>query len=272
MNNNYQLASVSDAPWLRREFESPAFDEWLERLSGEGFCQLLVSLFLKLERMLKAPLDARRILDNLQRLTVLVRDVAEDLPPPQPSSAAAPMTLAQRLCSVTYRNLKRNLTLLDHSAWEDDQDAARGWLVAEMFACLSHQIALGALRGPAWPARTWQELHDLFVYVDHRLAPLADSPMRLALEVDYRRALIVGLLAQGQAHALLSPASAAQLTDWACASSLQDPRAYYGEIGVCLVQTTVDEPPCFVPRALGTVGPGWVLKVPQSLLAAFTAP
>jgi hypothetical protein len=295
MENCYQLAPESDSPRLRREFEPPAFDAWLERLSDQGLCQLLVSLVLKLERMMRAPLDGSQILAILRRLTVMIRDVADDLPkrpPPRPTARdpAAGLSLEQRLGCATYKNLKRSLELLDRSAdGSHDRDAARAWLVGEMFACLGRQIELGVILGNLWPAGTWQELHDLFFYFTNRMAedPASSesstviipagypgssgnsaSKPSLDAETAYKRLLLVGLCAQHQATELLAPDQAERLTGWARESKLADPGLYFGVLGTYLIEVTGDAPPRLVPGALGSVSSAWVLSLPTALLAA----
>jgi len=282
MDNCYQLASPSESAHADREFDSPAFDAWLERLSGQGLCQMLVSLLLKLERLAQAPVESPRALVILRQLAIVLRDVADDLPkgrlpPPDP---AAPLCLEQRLCCVMFRNLKRTLERLDRSARGVlvNPDAERAWLVGEMFDWLGRQIELGVLRGNTWPPHTWQELHDLFFYVSNRMAAARPGMAQAAgahagddPQTAYKRLLILGLCAEHGGAALLGLDQAQRLADWARASTLEDPGLYFGYLGTYLVEVSRDTPPRRLAGALGSANRAWVLRLPADLLAIIKA-
>jgi|UPI000364541C hypothetical protein len=282
MDNCYQLAPPSEDAQACREFDSPAFDAWLERLSGQGLCQLLVSLLLKLERLAQVPVEGPRALAILQQLAIVLRDVADDLPKGRlpPPDAAAPLSLEQRLCCIMFRNLKLTLERRDRSARgvPVDPDAERAWLVAEMFDWLGRQIELGVVRGRTWPPHTWQELHDLFFYASNRMA--AARP-RMAQAADalsgddpqtaYKRLLILGLYAEQGGDTLLGPDQAERLADWARASTLEDPGLYFGYLGTYLVEVSRDTPPRLVTGALGSATRAWVLRLPADLLSIIEA-
>jgi hypothetical protein len=281
MDNCYQLASPSESAHADREFDSPAFDAWLERLSGQGLCQLLVSLLLKLERLAQVPIAGPRALAILQQLASVLRDVADDLPRGRlPPDAAAPLSLEQRLCCVMYRNLKLTLERLDRSARGVlvNPDAERAWLVGQMFDWLGRQIELGVLRGKTWPAHTWQELHDLFFYVSNRMAAARPRMAQAAgahsgddPQTAYKRLLILGLYAEHGGDTLLGPEQAQRLADWARASTLEDPGLYFGYLGTYLVEVSRDTPPRRLAGALGSANRAWVLRLPADLLAIIEA-
>ncbi len=282
MDNCYQLVPPSENAQACREFDSPAFEAWLERLSGQGLCQLLVSLLLKLERLAQVPVEGPQALAILQQLAIVLRDVADDLPKgrlPLPDSAA-PLSLEQRLCCVMFRNLKLTLERLDRSArgMLVNPDAERAWLVAEMFDWLGRQIELGVLRGKTWPAHTWQELHDLYFYVNNRMAAArpriaqaADADSGDDPQTAYKRLLILGLYAEHGGDTLLGPDQAERLADWARASILDDPGLYFGYLGTYLVEVSRDTPPRLVTGALGSATRAWVLRLPADLLSIIEA-
>ena len=292
MENCYELLPESNSTRLRREFESPVFDDWLARLADQGLCHMLVSLLLKLERLMRAPLDGPRILAILQQLTGMIRDVADDLPKrPPPRSAlrdrSQVLSLEQRLCCLTFKNLKRTLELLDHDVSEDaegttDRDAARVWLVGEMLVCLGRQIERGALLGHPCPPGTWLELHDLFYYVRNRMSaapgpwgPLSGAgPSAIAgfdPETAYKQLLILGVCAEQEADAVLAPDQAEHLAGWARQSELQDPSLHYGALGTDLVEVASDAPARLVPGGLDPVSSAWVLCLPTAFLGALAA-
>lgn len=282
---------VPDRERWSREFASPAFEVWLERLSTQGYCQLLVALILKLERMAQAPLDGSRRVAILREAMTLIHDVADDLPRnPGPQKrvegVAGPLSLAQRLGAATYENLKLTLEALDHGggAVVGERDRGRLWVVGEMYAWLGHQIEIGADRGLAWPQHTWQELHDLFSYSTNRLGRA--GPDSAALwgavqpgtaagagdpETVYKRLLMIGLCAEQEAGALLAPSAAEPFSAWVRAAQLDDPAAYFGVLGTYLVEASSDTPPRLVPGALGPVSRARVLRLPPAFLAALAA-
>ncbi len=282
MNNCYQLASPSAHPHADREFDSPGFDAWLERLSGQGLCQMLVSLLLKLERLAQAAVEGPRALLILRQLAMVLRDVADDLPKGRlpPPDSAAPLSLEQHLCCVVFRNLKLTLERLDRSARGAlvNPDAERAWLVGEMFDWLGRQIELGVLRGKTWPPHTWQELHDLFFYVSNRMSaappPLAQAAGTQSFDdpqTAYKRLLILGLCAEQGGDTLLGPDQAERLADWARASTLADPGFYFGYLGTYIVEVSRDTPPRLLAGALGSANRAWVLRLPADLLAIIEA-
>lgn len=268
-----------------REFAPGPFENWLERLSGLGLCQMLVVLILKLERLAVAPLDGSRRQAVMRRLAAVVRDVADDLPrgvPAQGAGGPAPvqsLSLEQRLICLTYRNLKRTLESLDRSGGGgmDERDTARQWVLAELFACLGRQIEQGALWGRPWPPHTWQELHDLHAYCTGRVGGARKHRERreTALGLDpgfaYKRLLLIGLIADQQARVLLAPEQAGRFAAWVEETELNDPGSYFGVLGTFLVECSRDTPPRRVPGALGPVTRAWVLEPPAELLAALAA-
>ena len=280
IGDGYQFGPDANARRCR-EFEPTAIDAWLARLSEHGRCQTLVSLVLKLERLAQVPLDGPRLLSILQRLTVMVRDVIDDLPryPPlrsAPRHAAATLSFEQRLYLVTFKNLKRALEIFDRTRdGAIDRDAARAWLVGEMFACLGRQIEYGARHDRSWPPGSWQELHDLFEYFVNRMRASPDSLTHAGTrpaatpgadpETAYKRLLLIGLCAAHQADDLLAPDYAERLAGWALATELLDPRPYFGVFGNYLVEAASDTPPRLVPGAVGRVGRAWVLGLPPAL-------
>ncbi|WP_295580734.1 hypothetical protein [uncultured Lamprocystis sp.] len=282
MDNCYQVAPPPEHAQSHREFDSPVFAAWVKRLSGQGLCQMLVSLLLKLERLAQAPVEGPRALAILQQLAIVLRDVADDLPKGRlpPTDSTALLSLEQRLCCVMFKNLKLTLERLDRSARGMllNPDAERAWLVGEMFDWLGRQIELGVLRGSTWPPHTWQELHDLFFYFSNRMKA-ARPQMAQAVgphsfddpQTAYKRLLILGLYAEQRSDTLLGPDQAQRLDDWARASTLEDPGLYFGYLGTYLVEVSRDTPPRLVTGALGSANRAWVLRLPTDLLAIIEA-
>jgi hypothetical protein len=281
MDNCYQPDPEISSARLRREFESPAFDAWLERLTDRGLFQILIALMLKMERLVRAPLDGARRQAVMQRLVAVARDVADDLPRGSGHASAGqgqdqPLSLEQRLICLTFKNLKRTLEILDRSGGGgiSQRDAARRWVLQELFTCLGRQIELGALWGRPWPPQTWQELHDLYAYCRARLGPPGERQQPdggFDPETSYKRLLLMGLIAGQGATALLAPERTGRFAAWVDETELNDPTSYFGVLGAFLVECSRDVPPHRVSGALGPVERAWVLEAPAELVAELSA-
>lgn len=281
MDSCYRLDPEIDSEPLRREFDSPAFEDWLERLIDRGLLQILIALVVKMERLVRAPVDAERRQEVMRRLVAVVRDVADDLPREARARGAGapargqPLSLEQRLICLTFKNLKRTLEIMDRSAGGGigHRDDARRWVLQELLICLGRQIELGALWGRHWPAQTWQELHDLYAYCRGRLG--ADDRLQpeggFDPEMTYKRLLLMGLIADQGAVTLLAPERAGQFAAWVEETELNDPGSYFGVLGTFIVESSRDTPPRRVSGALGAVNRAWVLAVPPDLLSALAA-
>jgi hypothetical protein len=157
-------------------------------------------------------------------------------------------------------------------------EAERAWLVGEMFDWLGRQIELGVLRGKTWPPHTWQELHDLYFYVNNRM-PAARPRVAQAAgaysgndpHTAYKRLLILGLYAEQGGDTLRGPDQAQRLADWARTSTLEDAGLYFGYLGTYLVEVSRDTPPRRLAGALGSANRAWVLLLPADLLAIIEA-
>jgi hypothetical protein len=281
MDNCYQPEPESNSEALCREFEAPVFEDWLERLSDRGLLPILIALVLKMERLVRAPLDGARRQAVTRRLVAIVRDVADDLPREVPRRGPTmpardqPLSLEQRLICLTFKNLRRTLEIFDRSGGGgiSHRDDARQWVLQELFTCLGRQIELGALWGRPWPAQTWQELHDLYSYCRGRLtfADRLNPEGGFDPETTYKRLLIMGLIVEQRATALLAPERAGQFAVWVEETELNDPGSYFGVLGTFLVESSRDCPPRRVAGALGAVNRAWVLALPPDLLGAMEA-
>jgi hypothetical protein len=271
----------ADSEALRQEFDAPAFEDWLERLSDRAFLQILIALILKMKRLVRAPLVGARREVVMRRLVAVVRDVADELPRevrPRPAAASAQdrsLSLEQRLICLLFRNLKRTLEVLDRSGGGaiSQRDDARLWVIQELFTCLGRQVELGALWSRPWPGQTWQELHDLYAYCRGRLsaADRLHPEGGFDPETAYKRLLLMGLIADQRATVLLAPERAGRFAAWVDETELSDPGSYFGVLGTYIVESSRDTPPRRVPGALGAVARAWVLAVPPDLLSALTA-
>ena len=274
----YEPGGLSADPGAAREFEPEVFDHWVERLAERGAGGILMSLVLKLERLGRAPVSAKRRLEVMVRLMPAIRDLADELPKPSaPRRAAerppvaAPLSLEQRLWCLTFRNLKQTLESADgHRGGElRDMEQVRLWLLDGLFECLGRTLELCIGQRHVPPPNTWQQMHDLYAYFLGRVResqPVA-AWQELDPDIAYKRLLLFGVIAGEDALAALGVATTRDpcLDAWARESDLHDPGSYFGVMGAYVVEASRDQPPILNPGALGAVARAWVLSLPDTL-------
>jgi len=283
MENCYLTVTDPDVSRHLPELEPRHFEPWLLGLAGRGLCSALVMVFLKLERMADTPLEVSQRVAALYRLLPTIRDLADDLPqqPPIPvprrrSSWGSELSLEQRLICLTVKNLKATLEGLDAVGGTHipGREAARLWTVQSLFEWLGRQIELCARWGRPWPRQTWQEVHDLYAYWLDRLGSSSSARERVAIGDEdydavpvYKRLLLVGLIATSGAGALLGPAWAGRLDDWARESILLERGGESFARGSYLVELSLDSPPREQMSAADSVRRALILRPPKQLFS-----
>lgn len=287
MNNCYETDREPGPERWRQELDGAAFDAWLKGLASHGMLQNLVALLTKLDRMYRVELEVGRRLSLMHRLMPTVRDVSDDLPKHRgaiggaKSESGEALSLEQRLLCLAVRNLKVTLAGLDGKGGVQvpGRNAARLWVMKELFDCLGRQIELGARWQKPLPLRTWQELHDLYAYFVDRLRPAVDSVEATGVEgtgVDldlaYKRLLLIGLVAAQGAGTLLRERAGERVLGWARRCELRVVASETGELGGYMVEMSRDAPP---RRNLGggqdSVRRAMVLRPPSDLISALDA-
>ena len=252
-----------------------AFAARLDRLSGLPLKQALPMLLLELDRLSAVPMDADDRIELMQVIKKPVLKAAASLPKPTPGSRTAErtadggMTLEQRLIHLMIANLRQTLYDYDRAQGSRlvEDDGSRTWLLQQIFRFFGRQLRYAIDWNRAWPKHTWQDLHDLFVYLVVRGSVPLDSAFTVAVfddefdaAIEYKRLLLLGLVDELTHRSGASDAYFHLLKRWAADSSLVEPEKVLGQEGVIQVQVTADKPPAPRRDKLGTSFRGWVLR------------
>lgn len=272
---------------VRAELDVALVGPWLKALRRQGLGLALPAMMLKLDTLAKADVHPIQRVELLRLFKRPVLKAMASLPKPVVASsdfaksAGSGVTLEQRLLGLmqsNYRQVLRDLAKFEY-ADDPDYDAARSWATRNLFHFIERQIRYGIDWQVPWPAGTWQDLHDLYVFLSLRgpariLAPTeldAADPEREGEEdldpaVAYKRLLLLGLASQ------IKPTSAddqmifEKLDAWALESRLDEPERRVWDQGVYLVEVAKDAPPRFRPGVLEDSFHGWVLEPAQGFL------
>jgi len=238
----------------------------------------LLGLLVELERLTELELTPTQRFALLRPVKSLALEVASQLPKSRHSEAttASGRTLEQRLLQLMAANLKRLMRDLDRPRYlrQPQWDEQRHWAQANLMAFLGRQISYSASTGRPVPAGTWQELHDLFVYLVLRtgLRPRQPGAARAhgqnhRLELAYKRLLLVGVSLATEPTLEFNRAFEQSVTGWSLDTWLIEPDQLLGRDGLILVEIARDAPPRWEPATLTDPFRGWVLAPPNAFLA-----
>ncbi|MCG6941718.1 MAG: hypothetical protein LJE69_10765 [Thiohalocapsa sp.] len=247
----------------------------LTRLGALSLKQALPMLLLELDQLRAANLDAEERVELLQAIKKPVLKAAASLPKPTPGSRTAlrtadgGMTLEQRLIHLMIANLRQCLYEYDRAQGSRlvEDDGHRTWLLQQVFRFFGRQLRYAVDWDRAWPTHTWQDLHDLFVYLVVRGSVTLDSGFAVAVfddefdaAIEYKRLLLLGLVDELTHRASASDAYFHLLKRWSFDSSLVEPEKLLGRRDLIQVLVTKDAPPHLKRGALETSFRGWVLR------------
>lgn len=259
----------------------------------------LPRLMLELDRMLRVQIGAEVRVDLLRCIKQPILKAVAGLPKPKPANgsprartrgngAASPpgtsppgdgkadssgITLEQRLLLMMTRNLRHALYEIDRTQASVllDDDVDRIWVLEQTFRFMGRQLRFGIDRDRPWPKHSWQDLHDLFVYLVARGSVRVDAGFTVAMfeddfdmEVEYKRLLLLGLLDRLTERRVPSADYYHLLKRWATESRLDEPEQAVNDERVVKVEVTRDEPPRLREGHLGAPFRGWVLRPPRS--------
>jgi len=188
--------------------------------------------------------------------------------------AAEGMTLEQRLIHMMIGNLRQTLYDYDRAQGSRlvEDDGRRVWLLQQVFRFFVRQMRYAVDWERPWPVHTWQDLHDLFVYLVVRGSVPLDSAFTVAVfddefdaAVEYKRLLLLGLVDGLTQRRAQTDAYFHLLKRWAADSSLVEPEKAMGRQDVIAVQVTQDAPPQLVRGKLTISFRGWVLRPAEGL-------
>jgi len=237
--------------------------------------QALPLLLLELDRILHAQLGPEHRVALLECIKKPVLKAAAGLPKPASHGREgaqrlpAGMTLEQRLLLMMTRNLRHALYEIDRSQSsllvEDDGD--RVWVLLQVFRFLGRQVRYGIDWDRPWPKHTWQDLHDLFVYLVVRGSVQVNSGFTVAAfddefdaEIEYKRLLLLGLADRLTDRRSRTADFFHLLKRWAVDTRLVEPERAIGQERVIKVEVIRDEPPRLREAKLAESFRGWVLR------------
>jgi hypothetical protein len=256
--------------------------EWLGELRELSISKALPQLIMRLAYLSRQDLEPNVRLDLMRVYKRPVLKAAAALPNPNPRlpfggfRSDQGLTAEQRLDILMRENLKRLFQDLDRkrytatAATEDN----RHWVLRNRFKFLRRQVRYALLARRDCPTHTWQDAHDLFVYLVIRgnvqlneFAAVDVFDEDFDPETEYKR-----LLLMGHAHACDLPGDALltllhHLPDWARRSRLTDPGGHVGEFNLMQVEVSKDRPLRINPSSLDEGFRGWVLLPDGGYLA-----
>jgi hypothetical protein len=253
----------------------------LEALRKRDLHQALPLLMLELDRILHAQVGAEQRIELMQCIKKPVLKAAAGLPKPvrreSPGGGEPPLglTLEQRLLLLMTRNLRQALYELDRANGSIlvEDDGQRNWVLQQTFRFLGRQLRYGIDWDRPWPKHTWQDLHDLFVYLVVRGTVPLDSGFSLAVfdddfdaQIEYKRLLLLGLADHLTERRARTGDYYHLLKRWATDSRLVEPERLLGEEDVVKVEVTHDAPPRLREHVLKESFRGWVLRPADALI------
>jgi hypothetical protein len=259
-----------------------AFRDRLRRLRALPLKRALPMLLLELDRLLMAAMDADDRLDLMEAIKKPVLKAAASLPKPTPGSRTAMrsadggMTLEQRLIQLMIANLRQALHDYDRAQGSRllEDDDRRIWLLHQIFRFFGRQLRYAIDWDRTLPQHTWQDLHDLFVYLVVRGSVPLDSCFTVAVfddefdaAIEYKRLLLLGLVDELTHRAGPTDTYFHWLKRWAVDSRLVEPEKARGRDNVVQVEVTMDMPPHVHRGQLETSFRGWVLQPADGCLS-----
>lgn len=267
-------------------FSEAALRARLDAMRRLDLPRALPLLLVELDHVLRARLPAELRVDLLRCLKHPVLKAAAGLPKPaaepgirsglspnaQVVASNAGITLEQRLLLMVTRNLRHALYELDRTPASVliDEDDGRLWVLQQIFRFMSRQIRYGIDWDRPWPKHTWQDLHDLFVYLVARGSVRVDAGFTVAVfddefdaEIEYKRLLLLGATDRLIERRTPSTDYYHLLKRWAADSILQDPEQVPRDEQVVKVEVSRDEPPRLREPPPHEAFRGWVLRPPR---------
>jgi hypothetical protein len=256
--------------------------EWLDALRELSISKALPRLIMRLEYLSRQDIEPKVRLDLMRIYKRPVLKAAASLPNPNPRlpfggfRSDQGLTAEQRLDQVMGANLKRLFQDLDRkrytasAATEDN----RHWVLSNRFKFLRRQVRYALMARRDCPAHTWQDAHDLFVYLVIRGNVRLNETMEVDVfdddfdpETEYKRLLLIG-----HAHLCDLPGDALltmlpHLPGWAQRSRLTDPGGHLGEFNLLQVEVSKDRPLRVNTSTLDEGFRGWVLLPDKGYLA-----
>lgn len=269
----------------------PALDtasiiDWLAQLPSLPQSDAVEQMLLQLDQLSRAELSPRNHIEVMRLLRRPMLKLAASLPRPDPrlpnGGLATTQAIAaeQRLDHGMQIAFNRLLAQLDRHRYRDRAASAanRHWAMRQQMKFTRRQARYGLLARRACIRGTWQDVHDLFVYMvirGHVVVQTTAQAGELVEDFDpyleYRRLLLLGRAAQLDLPADVIPILLTRLETWARESVLVEPEGCRGTSNLLLVELSRDRPLRCEPATLIDGFRGWVLR-PAEGFSAFCQP
>jgi hypothetical protein len=282
MQANQSASALDASTALRALTDVAATLAWLRSLRRLPVARAVPMLLVRLEGLRRAEPEPRVLLDILRLLRHALLRLTAALPSPDPRRPAGGLgdgrglTLQQRLDMAMRANLRQLFHALDRNRFGAAavSESDREWVLRNLFKFLRRQVRYALLARRACPPGTWQDLHDLFVYLVIRGNVRVDDGIRVDdggagfhPETEYKRLLLMGRAQQlgfsGEGILRMIP----RLSEWSRGSRLVDPLGRLGLFELLLVEVSRDRPLRLNDGGLDETFRGWVLE-PDARFAA----
>lgn len=261
----------------RLDADPQVLEDWVGGLKARGVLQAGPALLQVLEMLRRSDLPLGRRLGILSLLKTPVLKVCAGLPKPRAGRADVGLTLEQRLGRLMFVNLDDALHLFDkrHPFPGERESQQRLWLIRNLFRFAGRQIRYAIQYRAALPPGTWRDLHELYLYLyllSRRSLTLWDLEAGQPVgdgfdyELEYRKLLLLGLVARFRPDIINDQGLMDRLATWAEQTRLDDPHTRLGWLGSYIVESSADEAPRWFSGSLDLPFRGWVLRLPQAYL------
>ncbi|WP_295580943.1 hypothetical protein [uncultured Lamprocystis sp.] len=182
---------------------------------------------------------------------------------------AGVFTPEQRVLCSWCGNLQRLLVDLGQPRYAGHASFGvyREWVLRQLIKGLGSAVESAVRFDEPAPPGTWKSLHDLFVYLDGRGELTGTTlPGRGGChpEVDYKRLLLIGALAEYVHAALIFEEIGPRLHGWAFDSQVRPDVRVVGESALLRLTLSADTPPRHARPGDAQPYNGWVLEPAQA--------
>ncbi|WP_020505093.1 hypothetical protein [Lamprocystis purpurea] len=179
------------------------------------------------------------------------------------------LTPEQRVICSWCGNLQRLLVDLGQPRYAGQASFGvyREWVLRQLLKGLGNAVESAVRTGESAPPGTWKSLHDLFVYLDGRdelAGTAAYGRAGFHPEVDYKRLLLMGALAEYVSAARILEAIGPRLREWAFDSQVRPDVRVVGESALLRLTLSEDAPPRHARPGDAQPYNGWVLEPAQA--------
>ncbi len=179
------------------------------------------------------------------------------------------LTPEQRVICSWCGNLQRLLVDLGQPRYAGQASFGvyREWVLRQLFKGLGSAVESAVRSGESALPGTWKSLHDLFVYLDGRDelgGTAAHGRAGFNPEVEYKRLLLMGALAEYVRAVWILEAIGPRLREWASDSQVRPDVRVVGASALLRLTLSEDAPPRHARPGDAQPYNGWVLEPAQA--------